>query len=176
MKKGGLPAASLPTHPHCAMDTATKAFLRKAVIEAVHNQEDTAAKELFDILAQNLSDNKSALPPLCQESEQLTLEPVNGPARTYRHWSKFIEKHFIPFVVANGRCRFTSVELFSWIEHSSETKMTAGDIALRSDGKQYWRSIVTNALKSLKDCGIIDAEKGGRVYVICNLDNEETNA
>lgn len=146
------------------MNTTTKALIRNAVIEAVNKEDDTAAMELIGILAGDPHISKPASPPLLVESPQV----IDGPARTYHYWSRFIRESFIPFIVNNGRSGFTSVELLSWIENSSSIQMTTGDIEQRADGNPYWRSIVSDALKSLKDQGVIKAEKGSKTYLIAS--------
>lgn len=148
------------------MNTATKAALRKAAIEAIDNQEDIAAMELLGLLAKDGVIDKPALPPARQSPDQLLLQIIDGPARTYHYWAAFIRESFLPFVVASGRARFTSSELFSWIQNNPKVQMTDGDLVKRIDGREHWRGIVTDALKSLKECGIICAAKGGRVYAI----------
>lgn len=148
------------------MNTATKAALRKAAIEALNDQEDIAAIELLALLAKNAAASKPALPLARQDSAQLSLRMIGGPARGYHYWADFIQKSFLPFLKANGRTGFLSSELFSWIENNPEVQMTDGDLAKRVDGKERWRGIVTDALKSLKECGIISAAKGSKTYTI----------
>lgn len=146
------------------MNATTKALLRNAVIEAVNNQEDAAAIELLGILAGAASINKSASPPLLLMSSKI----IDGPARTYHYWIKFIRESFLPFIVDNGRSSFTSIELLSWIANNSNIQMTTGDVQARADGNPVWRNIVSDALRSLKDQGIIRAERGGKTYLIAN--------
>ena len=152
------------------MNTTTRALLRNAVIEAVNSEQDAAAAELLALLtnAQPVSSGNPAA--VMVESAQLILPAertiIDGPARDYHYWAGFIRDNFIPYMVANGRHRFTSSELFSWLENSKTLQMTTGDIELRRDGKEYWRSIVTDAIRSLKDQGLIEGEKGGRLYMI----------
>lgn len=154
------------------MNPATRALLRNAVIEAVSNEQDASAVELLALLS---GDQPSHLPSAAVpivKAAQLMLPSdrpvIDGPARDYHYWAAFIRKNFIPFMVANGRPRFTSGELFSWIDNHLDVCMTAGDIEPRCDGKQYWRNIVSDALRSLKQQGLVEAQKGARVYVIPN--------
>lgn len=162
----------LPTHPHSAMNTTTRALLRNAVIEAVNTEQDDAAMELLSLLNGNSiteqveSDDSTAhCSQLMLPSERLI---IDGPARDYHYWAGIIRDSFIPFMVANGRHKFTSGELYSWLGNGTNVQMTAGDVELRSDGKEYWRNILSDALRSLKGQGLIVSIKGGRVYSIQN--------
>ena len=175
MKKGGshpAPIVELPTHPHFAMNPTTKALLRNAVIEAVNTEQDAAAAELLAML--NGEQSTPAPLPVAPNVQpaQLVLPSdrliIDGPARDYHYWANVIRESFIPFMVANGRHKFTSGELYSWLENGANVQMTAGDIELRCDGKEYWRNIVSDAIRSLKGRGLIDGERGSRVCLIPN--------
>lgn len=141
------------------MDTIAKTHLRDAVIKALANQEDAAAMQLLGFLVGNEPISQPALPPQ---------RIINGTARGYHYWSKVIRDSFIPFIVDNGRFGFTSIELLEWIENNSNIQMTTGDIETRTDGTPHWRGIVSDALRSLKHQGIIEAEKGSKTYQITN--------
>lgn len=103
---------------------------------------------------------------------QLTLPSerliIDGPPRSYHYWAGVIQGTFIPFMVANGKHKFSSSELYSWIGNGTNVQMTTGDIEPRTDGKEHWRKIVTSSLALLKDQGLIKADKGGKVYLILN--------
>jgi hypothetical protein len=175
MKKGGshsAPIVELPTHPHSAMNPTTKALLRNAVLEAVNTEQDTAAMELLSLLTGEQLPDQLQIPAQLPKSTRLMLPPerqvIEGPARDYHYWASFIRDNFIPFMVANGRARFTSHELFSWLENNPAVRLTSAEIEARSDGHQYWRNIVSNALVALKTRGIVEAPHNGRNYEIPN--------
>jgi hypothetical protein len=91
---------------------------------------------------------------------------IDGPARDYHYWASFIRDNFIPFMVSNGRARFTSHELFSWLENNTAVCMTSGEVEVLSDGHHRWRNIVSNALAALKSRGLVEAPPNRRVYMI----------
>jgi hypothetical protein len=156
--------------PHPAMNPTTKALLRNAVLEAVNTEQDLAAMELLFLLTgkqlPNQQQARAQLPESAQAQLPVGRQVIDGPARDCHYWASFIRENFIPFMVANGRARFTSNELFSWLENNPAVCMTSAEIEPRSDGYEYWRNIVSNALTSLKLGGLVEAQPNGRVYMI----------
>jgi hypothetical protein len=154
------------------MNPTTKALLRNAVIEAVNTEQDAAAIELLALLTGGQPPEHPQPAAQIPEPAQLMLPPerqvIDGPARSYHYWVGFIRDNFIPFMAANGRARFTSHELFTWLENNPAVCMTSAEIEVRPDGHQYWRNIVSNALTALKSRGLIEAPSNGRNYVIPN--------
>jgi len=152
------------------MNPTTKAILRNAVIEAVNTEQDLAAMELMFLLAgKQLPDRPDAcvqLPEATQGPVAVGRQVIDGPARSFHYWASFIRENFIPFMIRNGRARFTSNELFTWLENSPAVCMTTAEVELRSDGQEYWRNIVSNALIALKEGGLVQAQSKSRVYVI----------
>jgi hypothetical protein len=145
------------------MKSTTKNLLRKAVTEALDAKDDAAAFELLGLLLDSPSqrDVEPAVPAL-----PAACDVVTGPAHDYHHWAKFIREHFIPFMHMNGRSRFTSYELFSWMQNCGLLSLTTGDIETHQDGKPVWRNITSNALKNLKQQGIIHAPAWAKDYTI----------
>lgn len=177
MKKGGLhsaPIIELPTHPHSAMNPTTKSLIRNAVIEAINAEHDDAAMELLSLLNENSTAVQSAVVASSDHAMKFVeSRVVEGPSRDYHYWAKFIRENFIPFLTANGRARFTSRELFSWLENNPAVLFTAGEVELRSDGYERWRGIVSNALTALKDRGMVQAAEKGRCYAISGRVDEQ---
>jgi hypothetical protein len=141
------------------MEPTTQHFLRCAVHEALNAENDTAAMELLAILADAAKPEVLRALPAAQSI-------VDGPARDYHYWARFIREHFIPFMTDNGRLRFTSHELFSWIENHGNLSLTAGDIEQQKDGTFVFRGRISAALSHLKQSGIIYAPAKGRDYAI----------
>jgi hypothetical protein len=154
------------------MNPTTKAFLRNAVLEAVNTEQDLAAMELLFLLngkqlpGQSQPQERVQLPEATQEVVAAGRQIIDGPARSFHYWASFIRENFIPFMVRNGRARFTSSELFSWLENNPAVCMTTAEVERRSDGHEYWRNIVSNALTALKEGGLVEAQSKSRVYVI----------
>jgi hypothetical protein len=146
------------------MENTTKALLRNAILEAVTAEQDAAALELLNIL------NGQPMAPAAAKPAQLALPPVrqitDGPAHDYHYWVAFIRENFIPFMSANGRLRFTSHELLTWLENSPALSLTAGDIEPHSTGRETWRNGVTAALAALKQRGILSAPAFAKDYQI----------
>lgn len=145
------------------MEQVTQELLRKAAIEALSSREDRAAMELLALLHGRQSHST-----VQQTTHTLSAaQPISeGPPHDCHYWIKFIRENFIPFMTSNGRLRFTSHELFSWIENCSRAELTTGDVQRQVDGKAVWRDIASNALGNLKRQGIIYAEFRGKEYEI----------
>lgn len=145
------------------MNTITKDLLRNAIKEALTGKHDAAAMELLSLLT-----DSPTLP--AQPTTTLALAPakevIPGNARDYHYWTSFIRENFIPFMTANGRLRFTSHELMTWLENNPANILTTGDIEQHASGREVWRSTVSAALSTLKHRGIVKAPVGGRDYEI----------
>lgn len=145
------------------MEATTQDYLRKAAIEALSAKADTAALELLAML------HGRPAPPIPEQAIQAlpAADPtIEGPAHDYHYWAQLIRKAFIPFLAENGRLRFTSPELFTWIENCAVAQMTTGDRCQCDDGKEHWRKIASNALSSLKKQGFVQAQAGGKDYEV----------
>lgn len=143
------------------MELGTQDYLRKAVINALSEKNDTAAFELLSLLhgTPHQKPAVSALPP--------AQDPIDGPPHAIHYWTNFARQNFIPFLQVNGRCSFTSYQMFDWIEHSGLVTFTTGDMEKYPDGKKYvWRNIASNALQHMKKQGIIDAPAWSKTYTI----------
>jgi hypothetical protein len=145
------------------MNSNTKALLRHAILEAINSEQDAAAMELLALLTGSAPNAQpiAALPR--------ARNVIDGPARDYHFWASFIRETFIPHITNNGRFRFTSNEMFSWLENNQNVQWTAGDVESRLDGAEAWRSTVSNALTALKDRGFLKAKPRGRDYIIAPL-------
>lgn len=145
------------------METTTQDYLRKAAAEALAAKDDASVLEIIGLL-QGCS---VALPP---HQAQLALPSVSsssdGPAHSYHYWVQFIRENFIPFMVENGRGKFTSNELFSWLENCCASAFTAGDLKGYPNGGVTWRSMASNALTALKQQGVLQSQIHSRVYSI----------
>ena len=78
----------------------------------------------------------------------------------------FIREHFIPFMTANGRMKFTSHELLSWIENCQQLQLTSGDLERREQDRQTWRRNVSLALQTMKQQGLLHADARCKEYEI----------
>ena len=145
------------------METTTQEYLRKAAIEALTAKADTAALE---ILAMLHGQPAQATTQRAVEALPAAQSVTEGPAHDYHYWAQFIRENFIPFMTGNGRLRFTSYELFTWIENYAHLELTTGDIEQYNNGYVVWRNIASNALASLKRQGIIHAPSGSKGYEI----------
>lgn len=150
-------------HHHFTMESSTQDYLRKAATEALAAKDDVSALEIIGLLQGQLltlppRQAQLALPSVCTSSD--------GPAHTYHYWAQFIRENFIPFMAENGRGKFTSNELFSWLETRCAEMFTTGDVKEYSRGGFIWRTIASNALTALKQQGVVFAEAHGRVYSI----------
>jgi hypothetical protein len=146
------------------MNDTTKAFLRRAALEAIAAQADGAALDLLTILngEQPAEVRRPALSVL-----PAAREVIEGPARDYHYWARFIRENFIPFMTGNARLRFTSHELLTWLENCRDLTMTTGDVEAHATGRETWRNAVSAALASLKRQGAINAPAFGKEYLIC---------
>ena len=145
------------------MEPNTRRFLRSAVLEALNAEDDRAAMELLNLLTDQ--------PPTTNTQSEIAVLPASrtileGPAHDYHFWVRFIRESFIPFMTGNGRLRFTSHELMSWLENFNSLPLTAGDIELEANGREIWRCRVSAALQHLKLMGCIQAPWKGRDYLI----------
>ena len=156
------PLAYLP--PNFRMDPTTVQALREAAINALQSKKDVAAAELLSLM----NGSTVQLPPISQpKALPQGRELIEGPAHDYHYWMRFIREQFIPFMTANGRLRFTSHELLTWLENCRDLALTTGDMEdSRSDGRPQWRNGVTVALGNLKQQGIVNAPAFGKEYEI----------
>ena len=143
------------------METTTKAFLRQAAIEALQSQDDVAASELLALLSseRKRQPSKSIQPALLPSNEV-----IDGPARDYHFWMQFIRENFIPFLSGNGRARFTSNEVFTWVENCQLLQLTTGDLHTHQDGTLTWRSRAGKGLSELKKQGVVSGQPGGKEF------------
>ena len=142
------------------MNTTTIELLRAATIQALQNKQDASAVELLALMQPTLV--ALPVPALPQKTT------VDGPAHDYHYWAQFVREKFIPFLTANGRIRFTSSELLSWVENSLETVLTLGDVQEQpGSGRIVWKASVGNGLAALKKQGVLQAESNGKEYEIC---------
>lgn len=144
------------------MQPNTQRFLRGAIQEALNAEDDAAAAELMAMLSGCTQLQPVAAPPA-------TRSIISGLAHDYYFWAQFIRENFIPFISNNGRMRFTSHELFSWIDSYPNLPLTDGDIEQRKDGVVVFRTRISDALSHLKQCGIVKAGPKSRVYEIVAL-------
>lgn len=143
------------------METTTKAFLRQAVIEALQSQEDVAASELLALLPSKPKHQPSKpIQPALLPSDDV----IDGPARDYHFWVQFIRENFIPFLFENGRARFTSNEVFTWVENCQHIQLTTGDLHAHQDGTLTWRSRAGKGLSELKKQGVVSGQPGGKEF------------
>ena len=142
------------------MNPATVELLRAATIQALQNKQDVAAIELLSLMDVATSPTVKALP------QAHMADVVEGPSHDYHYWAQFIRNQFIPFMTANGRLRFTSHELMTWLENCQSLQLTAGDVEQHSSGKLVWRNTVSCALGVLKTQGLLHAPPFGKEYVI----------
>lgn len=145
------------------MEDSTKRLLRSAALEALNSADDRAALELLAMLNQQptqvtTSRSVAALPA--------AREVLDGPAHDYHYWVRFIRENFIPFMTGNGRLKFTSNELLTWLENCSELKLTSGDMGTDARNRENWRNGVTNAMAQLKTMGVVNAAAFGKEYTI----------
>lgn len=146
------------------MEPTTQEYLRKAAIEALSAKADTAALELLAML--HGRPTQATTPQAVQALPAARGAVVDGPAHDYHYWAQFIRENFIPFMTGNGRLRFTSHEVFAWIENCSQIELTTGDVEQYNNGGLVWRNIASNALTSLKRQGIVYAPAWGKDYEI----------
>jgi hypothetical protein len=147
------------------METTTKAFLRQAAIEALQSQEDVAAGELLALLS---SEPKHQPSKPIQPALLPSNEVIDGPARDYHFWVQFIRENFIPFLSENGRARFTSNEVFTWVENCQHLQLTTGDLHTHQDGTLTWRSRAGKGLSELKKQGVVSGQPGGKEFQVTN--------
>lgn len=145
------------------MEETTKRLLREAALSALSNAEDRSAFELLSLLnnAPVQATTAAALKVL-----PTTREVTDAPAHDYHYWARFVRDNFLPFMTGNGRLKFTSPELFSWLENCSSLKLTTGDMETHASGREVWRNSVSLALTDLKKQGVLHAPAFGRVYEI----------
>ena len=141
------------------MQPGTQRFLRSAVQEALKAEDDAAAIELMAILSGHSYPHPVAVLP----SHQST---TPGPAHDSHFWARFIEENFIPLISNNGRSRFTSHEVYSWIDNYPDLPLTDGDIEQRSGGASVYRKRISQGLDLLKQHGAVSSKPGSREYEI----------
>ena len=142
------------------MNPTTIELLRAATIQALQNKQDVAAVELLSLMDLGNTPEVKALPQAAEK------EFVDGPAHDYHYWSTFIRQNFIPFMTSNGRLRFTSHELLTWLENRQDVVLTAGDMDKNTRDNFVWRDCVSTALGTLKSQGILKAPPYGKQYEI----------
>lgn len=147
------------------MNNSTKTRIRNAVLDALSDGDDIAAHEILGLLISQPQQDHGTL-----VAQQLALPGaktiVDGPARDYHYWMRFIREKFIPFMHRNGREQFTSYEVLTWLCNCGNLQLTAGDTQMLANGKEVWRNQVYNALANLKQMGVLDAERFGKSYTI----------
>jgi hypothetical protein len=145
------------------MNPTTQDRIRKAAQDALADRDDASALELLSLLA-------GIAPARIERSSIAALPPgrqvTEGPAHDHHYWVRFVREHFIPFMIENGRAKFTSPELLSWIEHHETVPMTTGDTSPGDGGREAWRSYVSDALASLKRMGVLTAAPFSKDYSI----------
>ena len=145
------------------MEDTTRTLLREAALKALTDSQDRSAFELLALLNQE--------PVQVTTAKAANVLPAardvfDAPAHDYHYWARFIRENFLPFMTGNGRLKFTSPELFSWLDNCSSLKLTTGDVETHSSGREVWRNGVSMALADLKRQGIVNAPTFGRVYEI----------
>ena len=142
------------------MNPNTIELLRAAAIQALQDKQDVSAGELLALMQP---------PTIAVQTPALPQKiAVDGPAHDYHYWTQLVREKFLPFITANGRIRFTSSELLSWVENSVEAVLTLGDMQEQpSTGRIVWKASVGNGLASLKKQGVLKAESNGKEYEIC---------
>ena len=145
------------------MEATTRKLLREAALSALATEEDRSA---FEILALLNKEPIQATTTAAVNVLPAAREIVDAPAHDYHYWARFIRENFLPFMSGNGRLKFTSPELFSWLDNCSSLKLTTGDVVPHSSGRETWRNGVSMALTDLKKQGILKAEVFGRIYEI----------
>lgn len=145
------------------MEETTRELIREAAFKALSGAEDRSAFELIALLNQEATQVTTASEASALPSAR---DIFDAPAHDCHYWAKFIRENFLPFMTGNGRLKFTSTELFSWLDNCSALKLTTGDVETRSSGYEAWRKRVSHALHDLKMQGVVNAPAGGRVYEI----------
>jgi hypothetical protein len=145
------------------METTTKAYIRQAVIEALQNQEDETASELLALIS---SQPKHQPSKLIQPALLPSDDVIDGPARDYHFWMQFIRENFIPSLIKSGRTRFTSNEVFTWLENFRSLQLTTGDLHAHQDGTLTWRGRAGKGLSELKKQGIVSGQPGGKEFQV----------
>lgn len=142
------------------MNPSTVSRLRTAAIDALSSGDDESAQELIAMIA--------AHPVAPQHPAEFTpsMTVMGGPPHDFHFWASLLREKFFPFLTCNGRCRFTSNELLSWIENAKGIPFTTGDVAMLPSGKIAWKSRITAALGSLKQEGHLLGTEGGKRYEI----------
>ena len=148
------------------MNPATQDRIRKAAQDALADRDDTAALELLALLAPQLQLVSQPSPQLPFAALPPAKQVIEGPAHDYHYWMRLIREHFIPFMTENGRLKFTSHELLSWIQHRNDLAISTGDLITNSCGRETWRNIVGNALTALKQMGVVSAAPFSKDYTI----------
>jgi len=145
------------------MEDTTRTLLREAAFKALTDSQDRSAFELLALLNQEPGQVTTAKAANILPAAR---DVFDAPAHDYHYWSRFIRENFLPFMTGNGRLKFTSSELFSWIDNCSSLKLTTGDVETCSRGRVVWRRGVSSALADLKRQGIVNAPTSGRIYEI----------
>lgn len=145
------------------MEETTRRLLRDAAVTALGDANDRSAFELLALL-----NNENVQITTTPAAKVLTAarDLVEAPAHDYHYWARFIRENFLPFMTGNGRLKFTSHELMSWLENCSALQLTTGDVETHSTGREVWRNGVSIALSDLKKQGVLDAPPFARQYEI----------
>lgn len=142
------------------MEPTTKALLRSAAMTAIEEEQDLAAFELLQML------HKGAAPEPSLPKLAVLPASVSGEPHGYDFWMSFIREHFIPFMQNNGRVRFTSHELLTWIQRCEDLQLTSGDLQKREQDREIWRRNVSLALQTMKHQGFLHADARCKEYEI----------
>ena len=140
------------------MNSTTKLLLRQATIQALQENQDSAARELFDLMRQKTEFEPRQM-PLLQAAEDDGVKSVND--MDYCAWAEVIKGRFLPALQENGREKFTASEFYDWCMASCR-QLVPYEI-------DKWKNKVSRSLKHLKNQGVLIAESKGRVYAINQL-------
>jgi len=141
-----------------AVNSTTKLLLRQATIQALQENQDSAARELLDLL-RSKTELEPRQMPLLQAAEDDRVKSVND--MDYYAWAEVVKGRFLPALQENGREKFTASELYDWCMASCR-QLVPYEI-------DKWKNKVSRSLKHLKDQGVLIAENKGRVYAINQL-------
>jgi hypothetical protein len=145
------------------MESATQDYLRQAAAQALEAKDDASVVEILGLLRGATATEAPTQAPLALPAA----DPTNGgPAHSYHFWAQFIRDRFIPFMLRNGRDKFTSHELFAWLQNSGSPEFTSGDLKSYADGSLAWRNAASSGLNALKVQGVVHSRLNSRVYFI----------
>lgn len=140
------------------MNTNVSDYLKKAISEALTNDDVNSAKELLKILCSAVLTK--------EPTPQMAAPIVAAPKSTCKYWASIIQQAFIPLQINRKNFSFTATDVIAWIVSNPSIVLSDEEKRLNSKGYPYWRDRMHAGLKQLIVNNILIKEPGTGIYKI----------